>query len=45
MKLQKNFGCGLHNKICGYQLHTLLEYKIVTETVFIETSMSLLSEY
>ena len=24
MKLQKSYGCSLHHKICGYQLHTSL---------------------
>ena len=41
--LQKNYGCGVHQKICGYQLHTFLQHKIVRQTVFVETSMKLLS--
>ena len=44
-KLQKSYGCGVHHKICGYQLHTSLEHKILRQTVFLETSMSLLSGY
>ena len=43
MKLQKNYGCGVHHKICGYQLHTFLKNKILRQTVFLKTSMRLLS--
>ena len=43
MKLQNSYGCGVHHKICGYQLHTPLEHKILRRTVFLETSMRLLS--
>ena len=43
IKLQKSYGCGVHHKICWCQLHTFLEHKILRETVFLETSMRLLS--
>ena len=41
---KKNYGCGVHHKICWYQLHTFLEHKILRQTAFLETSMKLLSE-
>ena len=43
MKLQKNYKYGIPHKICGYQLHTLLEHKILRLTGFLETSVKLLS--
>ena len=43
MKLQMNYGFGSHYKIFGYQLHTFLEHKILTNIVFLETSMKLFS--
>ena len=42
MKLH-GYWCGVHPKICGYQLHTFLEHKILRQTVFLETSVRLLS--
>ena len=29
MKFQKSHGCNVHHKICGYQLHTFLEHKML----------------
>ena len=45
MKLQKNYkyGVGVPHKICGYQLHTFQEHKILRLTGFLETSVKLLS--
>ena len=43
MKLQKNYGFGVNQKRCGTQLHTLLEHKLLRETVFLETLVRLLS--
>lgn len=43
MKLQKNYGCGVHHKIGGYQLYTFLENKILRQTIFLESSVRLLS--
>ena len=43
MKLQKSYACGVDHKICKYQLHTFVEHKILRQTVFLETSVRLLS--
>ena len=43
IKLQKSYGCGVYHKICEYQVHTFLEHRIRRQTVFLETSMRLLS--
>ena len=43
MKLQKSYGCDVHQKICEYPLHIFVEHKIMRQKVLLETPMRLLS--
>ena len=42
MELKKGYGSDVHHKICGYQLHTFVEHKILGQTVFLKSSVKLL---
>ena len=42
MELKKGYGSDVHHKICGYQLHTFLEHKILGQKVFLKSSERLL---
>ena len=42
-EIAKEIFYDIYHKICKYHLYTFLEYKILRQTVFLETSMRLLS--